>query len=51
MSQGAQEIVQGLPHEYITVKALKKAAEHGGERESESLKIEIVREFRVRCRI
>ncbi|XP_063854254.1 alpha-aminoadipic semialdehyde synthase, mitochondrial-like [Scylla paramamosain] len=29
VSQGAQEIVQELPHEYISVKALKKAAEHG----------------------
>ncbi|KAG7155794.1 Alpha-aminoadipic semialdehyde synthase-like [Homarus americanus] len=29
VSQGAQEIVQELPHEYVTVKALKKVAEHG----------------------
>ncbi|XP_045609079.1 alpha-aminoadipic semialdehyde synthase, mitochondrial isoform X1 [Procambarus clarkii] len=29
VSQGAQEIVQELPHEYVSVKALKKVAEHG----------------------
>lgn len=30
VSQGAQEIVQELPHEYVPVKSLKKVAEHGG---------------------
>ncbi|XP_069936287.1 alpha-aminoadipic semialdehyde synthase, mitochondrial-like isoform X2 [Cherax quadricarinatus] len=30
VSQGAQEIVQELPHEYVSVKALKKIIEHGG---------------------
>lgn len=29
VSQGAQEIVQELPYEYVSVKALKKVAEHG----------------------
>ncbi|XP_076056603.1 lysine ketoglutarate reductase/saccharopine dehydrogenase isoform X2 [Oratosquilla oratoria] len=29
VSQGAQEIFQDLPHEYVPVSALKKVAEHG----------------------
>ncbi|XP_050705954.1 alpha-aminoadipic semialdehyde synthase, mitochondrial-like [Eriocheir sinensis] len=29
VSQGAQEIMQELPHEYVSVKALRKVAEHG----------------------
>lgn len=32
VSQGAQEIIQELPYEYVSVKALRKVAEHGGER-------------------
>ena len=30
VSQGAQEIFQDLPHEYIPVSALQKVADHGG---------------------
>lgn len=30
VSQGAQEIFQNLPHEFVPVSALKKVAEHGG---------------------
>ena len=30
VSQGAQEIFQNLPHEYVPVNALKKVSEHGG---------------------
>ena len=29
VSQGAQEIFQELPHEYVTPSMLKKVAEHG----------------------
>ena len=32
VSQGAQEIFQNLPHEYIPVSALQKVADHGGKR-------------------
>lgn len=30
VSQGAQEIFQELPHEYVPPSMLKKVAEHGG---------------------
>lgn len=30
MSQGAQEIFQELPHEYVPPSMLQKVAEHGG---------------------
>nr|XP_053654084.1 alpha-aminoadipic semialdehyde synthase, mitochondrial-like [Cherax quadricarinatus] len=36
VSQGAQEIVQELPREYVSVKALKKVTEHGGKSLDES---------------
>lgn len=32
VSQGAQEIFQDLPHEYVSVQALKKVSEHGCKR-------------------
>ena len=30
VSQGAQEIIQELPHEYVSPDMLQKVAEHGG---------------------
>lgn len=30
VSQGAQEVFQELPHEYVAPEALRKVAEHGG---------------------
>lgn len=32
VSQGAQEIFQDLPHEYVSPQALKKVSEHGCKR-------------------
>ena len=31
VSRGAQELFQDLPHEYVTIKGLKKVAEKGGQ--------------------
>lgn len=31
VSQGAQEVFQELPHEYVAPEALRKVAEHGGD--------------------
>lgn len=32
MSQGAQEVFQELPHEYVPPEMLQKVAEHGGKK-------------------